>query len=179
MSQDVTRELTRLANGEIDALDELYDLLSARIFNYARSIMKNREAAEDVVHDIFLRIYGQATKLAKMRNPVAYIMVATRNLAYDHMKRSGYHSSTLDEMHDVAAAPMLYDSLPDVLSVLPANQRETVYLHYVCGFTQKEVAKIMSVPLATVKWRCKKAKQSLQAYYQTEGGNNLCDILIQ
>ena len=54
MSQDVARELTRLANGEMDALDELYDLLSVRIFNYARSIIKNKEAAEDVVHDIFL-----------------------------------------------------------------------------------------------------------------------------
>jgi len=179
MSHDITKALTRLANGEIDPLDELYDLLSARIFNYARSIIKNKEAAEDIVHDIFLRVYGQATKLAKMRNPEAYIMVATRNLTYDHMKRSGYRSSTLDEIHNVAAAPMPYDSLPDVLSILPANQRETVYLHYVCGFTQKDVAKIMSVPLVTVKWRCKKAKQSLHAYYQTEGGSNLCDILIQ
>ena len=163
----------------MDALDELYDLLSSRIFNYARSIIKNKEAAEDVVHDIFLRVYEQATRLAKMRNPVAYIMVATRNLAYDNMKRNKHCSQTLDEIHDITAEPMSYDTLPDALSILPANQRETIYLHYVCGFTQKEIAKIMYAPLVTVKWRCKKAKQMLQEYYESEGGMNLCNVLTQ
>ena len=179
MNPDICKALTHLAEGKVDALDELYDLLSCRIFNYARSIIKNKEAAEDVVHDIFLRIFAQAARLAKMRNPVAYIMVATRNLSYDHMKRSRYCSSTLDDIHDITAEPMSYDTLPDALSILPANQRETIYLHYVCGFTQKEVAKIMCAPLVTVKWRCKKAKQILQEYYESEGGRNLCNALSQ
>ena len=178
MTQDIYITLTRLAEREVDALDELYDLLSSRIFNYARSILRNKEAAEDVVHDIFLRIFDQAPRLAKMRNPVAYIMVATRNLSYDHMKRSRYCSSTLDDMHEIIAEPMSYDTLPDALSILPANQRETIYLHYVCGFTQKEVAKIMCAPLVTVKWRCKKAKQMLHEYYESEG-EKLCNVLTQ
>jgi len=103
-----------------------------------------------------------------MDNPIAYIMVVTRNLAYNRLKRDSYISTPLDEVHEAGIDLTPFNMLPDALSILPANQRETVYLHHICGFTQKEVAKMMSVSVVTVKWRCRKAKQQLIKYFKPD-----------
>ena len=48
MSQNIQGSFTRLAAGDMNALDEIYDVLSIQIFNYARTITKNKEASEDI-----------------------------------------------------------------------------------------------------------------------------------
>ncbi|MCL2200082.1 MAG: RNA polymerase sigma factor [Defluviitaleaceae bacterium] len=167
MIQDIRDYFIRLAEGHTGALDDIYNELSVRIFNYARTITKSKEISEDVTHDVFIRIISMAERLATIKNPVAYIMVATRNLAYDHLRKNKY-AATLDEANQASVIPTPFNMLPDALSRLPANQRETIYLHHICGFTQKEVAKITCVPLVTVKWRCRQAKQKLQEYFNKE-----------
>jgi RNA polymerase sigma-70 factor (ECF subfamily) len=155
----------------MDSLGKLYDLLSVRIFNYALTIIKNKEAAEDVTHDVFLQIIKHSSHLAEMQNPAAYIMVATRNISYDYIKRNNRKTVPLEDIYN--AAPSHLETrilLEDALLSLPENQRETIYLRYTCGFSQKEVSKIMGVALPTVKWRCGKALSQLQAYYKQEEG---------
>jgi RNA polymerase sigma-70 factor (ECF subfamily) len=166
MSADIHALLAGTARGDMDAFGALYDMLSVRVFNYARAITRSKEAAEDVAHDVFLQIFWQAAKLANMADPTAYIMVAARNRSYDQLRRGRHTAASLEDVPEASAVSPAYDRLliEDAFSCLPAEQRETVYLHLVCGFTQKETAKIMGVPLATVKWRHGKAKVRLRAY---------------
>jgi RNA polymerase sigma-70 factor (ECF subfamily) len=178
MNNSINAQLTNMAEGDINALGELYGILSVRIFNYARTITRNKEMAEDITHDVFLQIYNHASRLAKMANPVAYIMTAARNQAFDHIKRSSRITATLEDISEIGSSCAPFDRLfiEDAFSRLPANQRETVYLHHVCGFTYKEVSKIMGAPLVTVKWRCGKAMLQLQAYFINEKEENSDDI---
>lgn len=168
MSNDIRAALAGTADGGMDAFGELYGLLATRVFNYARAITGSRETAEDVTHDVFLQILKQAGRLAAMENPVAYIMVAVRNHSYDKRK---HQTVPLEDAPEPCATP--YDRLliEDAFSRLPANQRETVYLCHVCGFTQKETARIMGAPLVTVKWRFGKALAQLRAYFKDEEEN--------
>jgi len=169
MNPDIQSVFIRLAAGDINALDEIYTLFSLRVFNYVRTIVKNKQTAEDITHDVFLRVLGAAKRLANMQNPPGYVMTIARNLAYDEVRKNKFSNVPLGEMRDMTTELMYEEELPDALSALTPVQRETIYLHYICGFTQKEVARIMRVPLVTVKWRCKKAKQNLHNYFN-EGG---------
>ena len=167
MNTDIGTYLARIEEGDVNALGELYATLSVRIFNYARTITRNREAAEDVTHDVFLQIFKHAARLAKMENPIAYIMVATRNQSLDHLKRDKHKAASIEDIPEIEDASQNDDKLllEDAFLQLPVNQRETVYLHYICGLTHKEVSRIMGVPLATVKWRCAKALSQLRTYF--------------
>jgi RNA polymerase sigma-70 factor (ECF subfamily) len=173
MYKDMGVFFCRAAAGDMDALGEIYAALSVKIFNYARAITKCREMSEDITHDVFMQILKQAARLSKMANPVAYIMVATRNHAYDYLKRVK-RVSPLDDAEIIPASPP-FDRfiIEDALSRLPANQRETVYLYYICGFTQKETARIMRVPVVTVKWRCAKAISQLRAHFIKEESDEI------
>jgi len=167
MSNDINVLISDLANGDMKALAELYDMLSLRIFNYARTITKNKEIAEDVTHDVFLQINKKAVHIAKISDPVAYIMVITRNHSYNLIKRNNKIISSIDNALEESDYSSPYEKLlfEEAFSTLPANQRETVHLYLICGYSLKEIAKLQNTPLVTVKWRYGKALSQLRAYY--------------
>jgi len=154
----------------MDAFGEIYRLLSVRVFHYARMILGSREAAADVAHDVFMQILRHARRLAKAPNPVGYVMITARNLAFDALKRGKRASLPLDTVAEISDTTPIDAGLlvEDAFSRLPDSQREAVYLQHVCGYTQKEVAKIMGVSLSTVKWRCGKALAQLQNYFENQ-----------
>jgi RNA polymerase sigma-70 factor (ECF subfamily) len=167
-----------VAEGSMDAFGELYDSLSARVFNYAHTITKSKEMSEDITHDVFIQIHNHAKRIAKMANPVSYIMVATRNHSFNLLKRE---SRQITDMHErIANIPQArpqYDSLlfEDAFNTLPANQRETVYLHLICGYPHKEIATIQNAPLVTVKWRYAKALSRLREYFAQNEPEEKCN----
>jgi len=148
MNKDIHISLADMAEGDMDAFGEIYGMLSVRIFNYARAITKNKEMSEDITHDVFIQILKQAARLAKIADPIAYIMVTARNQTYNYLKRLKHATVPINEIPETNTS-LPFDKLliEDAFSRLPANQRETVYLYHVCGFTQREVSKIMGVPL--------------------------------
>ena len=78
MERDAHAIIADMAKGSMSAFGELYDKLVSRIFNYARTITRNSVMAEDITHDVFLQTLKHASRIGKMVDPVAYIMVATR-----------------------------------------------------------------------------------------------------
>jgi RNA polymerase sigma-70 factor (ECF subfamily) len=168
--REINAVLARMAEGDVAALGELYELLSVRLFNYARAITGSRETAEDVTHDVFLQAYKQAARLAGFANPAAYLMTAARNRSLDCLRQSKRAGAALEDAPETGEAfPDDRLHIRDAFARLPASRRETVYLHYICGYTQKEVAGIMGVPLVTVRWRCKKAMSQLREYFSADG----------
>jgi len=167
MSKEAHTLIADVAKGSMDAFGELYDTLAYRVFNYARTITRNKEMAEDITHNVFLQIYQHAAKISKMSNAVAYIMTATRNHAYNTLKRESHITALQDDILDIASTESPYDRLlfEDVFNTLPANQREVVYLHLICGYTHKDIAEVQNAPLVTVKWRYGKALSRLREYF--------------
>ncbi|MCL2678670.1 MAG: sigma-70 family RNA polymerase sigma factor [Clostridiales bacterium] len=171
MSERIQSLINDLASGDMSALGELYDILSGRVFNYALTITKNREMAEDATQDVFLQINAQAARLARISGQTAYIMVMTRHHAYNLLERASRAEPLPDEAPELTVAPPRYDRLlfEEAFARLPASQRETVWLHLICGFTHKEVAKMHDAPLVTVKWRYGRAIKRLREYFIQSG----------
>ena len=177
MNKDTHTLIADIAKGSMDAFGELYDSLSSRIFNYARTITRNKEMAEDITHDVFLQTYNHAARIEKSANPIAYIMVATRNHSYNMLKRESRVDALEDNIFDVDTISSPHSRLifEDAFNTLPINQRETVYLHLICGYAHKDVAAIQNAPLVTVKWRYGKALSKLKEYYTKNEMEVKCD----
>jgi len=54
---DLHAIITDVANGSMESFGELYNTLSDRVFNYARTITRSKEMAEDITHDVFLQVH--------------------------------------------------------------------------------------------------------------------------
>ena len=174
MRSDIHAMISDVSKGNMEAFGELYDTLSDRVFNYARTITRNKEMAEDITHDVFLQTHKHAALIEKMSDPVAYIMVSTRNHSYNMLKRENWSAELNDEVIDnVRSITSAYNRIlfEDAFSDLPINQREVIYLHLICGYKHKDISAIQNVPLVTVKWRYGQALTKLKAYF-TQSDND-------
>ena len=180
MNKDVRLLLTDISNNNMDAFGELYDLLARSILNYVYVITKNKQMAEDVTHDVFLQTYQKASKIEKAPDPVAYIMVVARNHSYNVIKRESRIATLEDGVINNIESSSPYERLlfEDAFNTLPASQRETVYLHLICGHTHKNIAAIQNTPLVTVKWRYRQAVSKLREYFTQNGMEVNCNELI-
>ncbi len=158
--------LVRIADGELGALDDLYERYKTMAYSIAYRITNDPTLAEDVVQDAFLGAWRNAARYVEVRGSVkTWLLSIVHHRAIDAVRRRR-PTSELPEREDVPPAAF---QLPDVwaevssrldadtvraaLAVLSDVQREAIELAYFGGLTQVEVAERTATPLGTVKSR--------------------------
>jgi RNA polymerase sigma-70 factor (ECF subfamily) len=158
--------LARIANGELQALDELYERYKTMAYSIAYRITNDAALAEDVVQDAFLGAWRNAGRYIQVRGSVkTWLLSIVHHRAIDAVRRRR-PTTPLPEREDVPPSVL---TLPDVwsevaadldaeavrgaLAVLSDAQREAIELAYFGGLTQQEIATRTDTPLGTVKSR--------------------------
>lgn len=173
----------RLRAGDVDALGEVYDRYGARAFSIALRVLGDRQRAEDVTQEAFLRVWNNAAAFDAAKGSLrAWLFTIVRNRAVDALRgRSGRQLAELPLLETVSAAGRVADpwkavadeleagAVRDAVATLPAEQRQVVELAYYGGYTQQEIAEISRVPLGTVKGRMRLALEKLHSYLSGRG----------
>ena len=158
--------LNRIAGGELDALDELYERYKTMAYSIALRITNDASLAEDVVQDAFLGAWRNAARYLEGRGSVkTWLLAIVHHRAIDAVRRR----RPTAELPERDEAPPLALRLPDVWAEVVANldavavrdalatltdvQREAIELAYFSGLTQVEIADQTGTPLGTVKSR--------------------------
>ena len=166
-ADDADREvLERIADGQLEALEELYDRYRTMAYSVALRITKDRALAQDVVQDGFVGAWRNASRYAEVRGSVkTWLLAIVHHRAIDALRRRR-PASELPDRDDVPPAELtLPDVWPEVagrllrleilaaLRTLSDVQREAIELAYFGGLTQQEIARKTGTPLGTVKSR--------------------------
>ncbi len=166
-ADDADREvLQRVASGELNALEMLYDRYRTMAYSIALRITSDSSLAEDVVQDAFLGAWRNAGRYAESRASVkTWLLAIVHHRAVDAVRRRR-PTVDLPEREDVLPAQLtLPDIWPEVagrldqdavqgaLQALSDVQREAIELAYFGGLTQQEIAARTNTPLGTVKSR--------------------------
>ncbi|MBQ2565116.1 MAG: sigma-70 family RNA polymerase sigma factor [Oscillospiraceae bacterium] len=167
--------LQKLAEGDMDALRDLYERVSSAVYTFALSVVQNPTTAEDVMQDAFVNIAQNANKYVSQGKPMAWIMTITKNIALMKLKRMDNRNSSLEDYMDVAKTDDFAQSdrrlmLRKALSELKDEDRQIVILHAMTGMKHREIAEIMKIPLPTV---LTKYKRSLEKMRRTIGGDDI------
>jgi RNA polymerase sigma-70 factor, ECF subfamily len=163
--------LARIARGEHEALAELYDRHSRRVYSLALRIVQDRSEAEDVVQDVFTQAWTQAARYDTARGAVAaWLLNMARSRAIDRLRaKRARPDNTADENAGlntpdpaIPADMQLLSSeqvtrLKSALQELPLLQRLALELAYYEGLTHTEIADRLEQPLGTVKTRIRQA----------------------
>ena len=154
-----------LATGQEDraAFRTLYKLTSAKLFGVILRICNNRQAAEEVLSDVYLTIWKRAGAFEPGRaSPISWLATIARNRAIDWRRATGRTLyTTLDEApeladdHPSAIDTMLLDeserSLHLCVEQLDDRQRAAIRAAFFDGLTYAEIAERQAVPLGTMK----------------------------
>ncbi|MET0227850.1 MAG: sigma-70 family RNA polymerase sigma factor [Actinomycetes bacterium] len=156
-----------VAQQDAGALEALYDRYGRAAYSLARRILTEETLAQDVVQEVFLSLWRDARRFDAGRGTVAtYLLSMTHHRAVDVVRREENlrRWRTSDERLELAPDPKarVEDEVEaserraevrTALKDLPDPQRQALLLAYFGGYTQREVAALVGVPLGTVKTR--------------------------
>lgn len=160
--------LLKLAQGDQEALGELYHRARAAVYGLALSYLKHAHDAEDVTQDTFVRIWENAPRYRPRGTPLAWILAVARNLSLMKLRERGKTQDMEPEEWDRLAAdnPLVTTEdrqvLQSALSGLSDEERRVVILHAVTGWKHREIAELLEMPLATVLSKYRRALQKLK-----------------
>lgn len=168
--------LAAVRAGHQEALAELFRRHRDPLYRYLYGLTRQRELAEDLLQDTFLRLWRQGNRLPHdTRMPYVYRIAV--NLVRDHVRRTREHPGLpTDWEHRVSSDHEPMDRVADLdavsraLATLSPDQRLTVGLHYFADQPVDGVAQILGIPAGTVKSRLHRAYRKLaQVMARQEG----------
>lgn len=166
-AMDILNELlVRVGEGDRGAFSELFTRTSRNVFAVVRAVLVSVELSEDTCQEVYLQVWNTADRFDSSRgSAMAWLLTIAKRRAVDHVRLEESHrrrqtrfaatSHVID--HDVVAeaAAKLFetDDLMRHLRSLSLLQLTAVRLAYFDGLPYAEVARILNVPLPTVKSR--------------------------
>ena len=161
---DVNVLVRKVARGDSDAFESLYDVLGAAVFGVARRVVRDPSRAEDVAQEVFLEVWRKAPSFDDTRGSAkTWIMTIAHRRAVDAVRRNEsqkkYDGQVMaDEVgHDEPVERIIkqeeHGAVRTCLETLTELQLESVRLAYFNGYTYSEVATLLDKPLPTIKTR--------------------------
>lgn len=167
--------LLRLASPDAgDAVERLYDRFARRIYRIGLRALGDRQLAEDMVQDTFVRIWRSAPRFDPERgNASAWIFSIARRAAIDAHRRRPPAAPELP--HDLVADADQFEVLVtgvtvrDALEALSPAHREVLELTYDAELSQASIAERVGVPVGTIKSRTYHAMRALRGVLEERG----------
>ena len=156
------------AGGDQDAIGQVYEHSRAAVYALALSLLKNRQDAEDILHDTYLQIFRVADRYDRQGRPLPWILTIARNQAKMLLRRRTYMETPVEELEFFEGEdPFLTAEdrivLRAAMEQLEDDEREIIMLHAVAGLKHREIAAQLERPLATVISRYHRAIRKLKA----------------
>lgn len=162
--------MQQIRGREADALSRVYDLYSTVVFSVAMRVLRDSAAAEDVMQEVFLKLWQQPESFADHRGSLCgWLAVVARNRAIDKIRGSRRLENVDDlqlsnniDLGADAEREIMLGKVRVVLETMPADQRQAVEMAFFEGHTHTEIAQQTGQPLGTVKTRIRSALITIQ-----------------
>src|SRR5829696_4226249 len=164
--------------GDAEAFTTLYDRHGRAAFSLAYRMMGERQAAEDLAQDAFLKVWRSASSYRAERGSVrTWILSIVHNRGIDQIRSHASRRRTQDKIE--ASAPRSQpseafaqtwrnsqrDQIREALDTLPPEQLKILELAYFSGYTHVEISELLRLPLGTVKGRMRLGLKKIRDYF--------------
>lgn len=165
-----------------EAFDLVLQHYQTKVFHLGVSMLGNRELAEDASQEIFLRIWRALPGYRGMSSLSTWIFSIARNACLTALKRAGAHRTISFEQPGILAAAEKQEPerpTPDLallVSQLPEKQRQVVTLFYMEEKSYEEVARLLDIPMGTVKTHLFRARKELALRWRKENSHAMRNV---
>lgn len=178
--QEVQRLVSECQNGETASFGRLYDLYINSVYRYVYYRV-NQEDVEDVVEDVFVRVWENIDKYVPGEHPFSsWLFRIAHNLVVDHYRKTRKHISLRenlpkhiiqsdDDPADWASTRINQAFIRESLVDLKESYQQVLVLKYLSGFSNKEIAEIMDSNEGNVRILQYRALKALREILEDRG----------
>lgn len=175
--------IRQMTDGDKDGLRIIYEEYIGYIYAIVLDVLKNKENAEDVSADFFIKLWTVAASYKPGNGHRAWMVRIARNMSIDFLRKhrreelndqmedagdksdtdnygqSIYAGDTGSRVEDEVISDL---SLQEALAMLNEKEREVINLKVVADMTFKEIAELLNTPMGTITWRYQSAIKKLR-----------------
>ena len=172
--------LAAIACGDKSAFAKLYGLTSRKLFGVALRILRDRAAAEDIVQEVYVRIWRNAASFdLKLASPIAWMASIVRHCAIDTLRKQKLETTefsdesarveteAIDPAEEIDMAQRRAIAFAAIRKMDPAK-RDLILLAYVREQSRDSLARTFGVPTGTIKTNLRRSLLELRQSMQRE-----------
>lgn len=173
--------LVLVSRGDQEAFKAFYDQLAGAVFGLVRRVVRDPAQSEEVTQEVLVEVWRTASRFDPERGSArSWVLAMAHHRAVDRVRsaqsasdrddRAGRHAQQrpYDEVAERVETRLEQEQVRRGLTTLTELQREAVTLAYYGGYTYREVAELLDVPLGTVKTRLRDGLIRLRDYLGVE-----------
>ncbi len=168
--------LAQIAAGDEHAFRILFNTYSSKIYGYALKLTRSVDLGEEVVQDVFMKIWINRSTIHEIQNIEAYLITLTRNHTFNALKRAAIEVAAkarlikkLEEAHHETEETVNFRESQMILNTaidrLPPQQRLVYSLCHEQGLKYEEVAQRLKISRLTVKTHMQQALRTLKSHF--------------
>lgn len=176
--EDLVKEITLTKNSDLFA--ELYDRYAATVYNKCLGFAKNKVEAEDLTHDIFIKLFVKLNTFKGTSKFSTWLYSFTYNFCVNYVQRDKYknkekiddeiierNATVIDEISDEDIFQLKAEKLQKVLAIIDSKDKMILLMKYQDDLSIKEIKEVLGVGESAVKMRLKRAKEKVMEIYKT------------
>ena len=170
--------IRRGREGDIQALEAIYKHFNRPLFNLVYRYTYNSEIAEDLLQDIFLKVFSHLHDIRNEETFVGWIYRIAVNTCYSYLRRKKSQLQRTMPLDDVegkiegetykSGDEIMKKSLDDAIQNLPDKMKSIFLLHDVQGFKHKEISRMLGCSMGTSKSQLFKARMKIREYLENK-----------
>jgi RNA polymerase sigma-70 factor (ECF subfamily) len=179
-----------MSTGDRKAFRELFNKYHRRIFAIALKITGVGETAEDVVQEVFIKLWMNKEKLPAIENFNAYLNTVTRNHIFNKLRKLAHEQIALQKLiaqqtlkEKSSSDQIVYNELEKLIhnavAQLPSQQKKVYTLSRVYGLKHEEIAQQLGISSSTVKGHIVHALQHIKSFLRANGELVILFFILQ
>jgi RNA polymerase sigma-70 factor (family 1) len=176
MHENLKSLVTEVASGNQDAFRVLFDLYSPKIYSFAFKLTRCGSTAEEVVQEVFIKVWINRAALTEIIFFPSYINTITRNHCFNVLKKMAFEEKrriaigkNQTGLHEETEQSIIHRDyqhiLNNVIEALPPQQRLVYGLCHNQGLKYEEAAERLNISRLTVKTHMKQALRTIRANF--------------
>ncbi len=177
-AQDYKQLTARIKTGDIEAFEYLYRRLHGRVFHYCFGLTKSKEVSEEILQEVFVKIWEKREQMDPERAVQALIYKMTRDLAFNYLKKAARDESLQVEIiahfvysNALTESEVIYNDYwkfaETAIAQLPPQCLRVYRLRCEQGLSYEEIGEELSISKNTVKVQLVKAAKRIKSFLCT------------
>lgn len=167
--KDFERNVKKMLLGDKDGLKEIYEAYNPMIYSLVYEITRNRQDAEDITSEFFIKLWNAADKFKKGRGHRAWLATVAHNMAVDFVRKNRREELLEEYPEDIQPAGKSQEeeicsnlAFHKMLDSLEEEERLIINLKLIGEMTFKEIAATLNRPIGTITWKYNKAVEKVR-----------------